>query len=338
MDTKVYGYFASFSGAQHSYAPAHIVVSGSIGTAADPFGAVHLTATSSILIGSQAFLDEVQSGTTSQFFEPGLGGVAVGQNFITAGDVVLSGAGEILQQNTSPQGGGLDITGSLTIEGGPTEVDLFGVLPDGHGGELMGAAAARSSPDLFATPVIDPTKPPPAEPYRFNGCEFGGADCQPIAGVPTTYATPPLYAPVAAAYDQAAPQPSGVRPAARAPLRPPPTSHAGSLWVRSWSCRAPSTARRQNPRPPVATRRGKRRASPRRRASATKTAGRDRSREDASPPLRRRRDDRRRSFRRRRRLRAAARSAGTIFGGRRRGEAALPCASDLRRPAGQGHR
>ncbi|HEY3813372.1 MAG TPA: filamentous hemagglutinin N-terminal domain-containing protein [Caulobacteraceae bacterium] len=179
-----------------SYTPAHIVVSGSLGTADDPLGVVSLNAGSSIVIGSQAFANEVANGTATYAWSEGLGGVEDGHSFVTAGDVVLASGGVIVGQDTSPIGGGMTVIGSLTIEGGPMAVNLFGALA-GVQGELFGAAAA-SSPELF---VIGATN----GPYRFNGCLFGSAACEPTVNTPVTSFAPPLYAPTAGVYSGASP-------------------------------------------------------------------------------------------------------------------------------------
>jgi hypothetical protein len=116
----------------------------------------------------------------------------------------------IVGQDTSPLGDGMRITGSLTIEGGPSEVSLFGVLPDGHGGMLYGAAAA-TSPELFiisyaGSDAVEANATTSAGPsYRFNGCVFGSASCESTINTPITSFAPPLYAPTAGVYSGASP-------------------------------------------------------------------------------------------------------------------------------------
>ena len=129
--------------AVYTAAPGNVVVSGSIGTSTGPFGAVDIAAYSNIFIGSQAFVDEFRNDTLSNYFQPGLGGVSVGHEFITANTVALSAPGDILEQNTSPTGEGLHITGSLTIQGNSYAVELFGDLPDGGVASCTGPQRLR---------------------------------------------------------------------------------------------------------------------------------------------------------------------------------------------------
>ncbi|HWE45991.1 MAG TPA: hypothetical protein VG407_08170, partial [Caulobacteraceae bacterium] len=184
----------------YDYAPAHVIVSGAIGTASNPFGHVEISATYSIVIGSQTFAQEVGNGTAPSGWVEGLGGVEDGHEFISAGDVTLYSPGVIVGQDTSPRGDGMHITGSLTIEGDPTEVNLFGQLPGANGVILYGPIAS-TSPDLIVISYGGAA----VGPYRFNGCLFGGADCQATIEVPITGFVPPLYAPTAGVYAGASP-------------------------------------------------------------------------------------------------------------------------------------
>ncbi|HWE44382.1 MAG TPA: filamentous hemagglutinin N-terminal domain-containing protein, partial [Caulobacteraceae bacterium] len=164
---------------QEAQKPDNVIVSGAIGTAAHPMGYVYLGANTKVVLGSNAYLQEWLDDSNPGVFQPGLGGVANGHEWISAGNVVLATrynyGGTIIEQNTSPTGEGLHITGSLTIEGQPYQVNLFGDLPDGKGGELYGQAAA-ASPELFVSDGYAQAS------WRFNGCQFGGGNCQPLVG------------------------------------------------------------------------------------------------------------------------------------------------------------
>lgn len=117
------GFATAFEGANR------IEVTGALGTVENPLGAVLLQGgepgfqggpplgASTVLIGSQAFIDAFNAAPDPLSFDvnvgPGFGGVEIGQNFIVSEQLVLADRGVILQQNTGASGQSAGIITSL---------------------------------------------------------------------------------------------------------------------------------------------------------------------------------------------------------------------------------
>lgn len=190
-----------------SFIPGEIYITGSLGTASNPFGSVSLIAEGDILMGSEEFIiaAEADEEFDAEVNQDDLD-VTLGQIFIATDNLSLTSNGRIIQQNTGAEGhsAGLligapheghslianqpDIDG-LVIDGqpititGPTRVQLFGVLIGDQQQQITDRDAARNEfllDSSFEASIA----------YRFNGCQFGGLVCGPPGSE-----TPPFESP-----------------------------------------------------------------------------------------------------------------------------------------------
>ncbi len=197
------GFIRDEQGAGDGFIPGQINIAGSLGTASSPFGAVHMLATESIIMGSADFIGIVLADEDFNANLPNDILVEEGHIFIASDVLAMATPGRIIQQNTGPQGeyAGLligepeedaelisadpDLEGvviggpngyTISFEAGPETVQLFGVL--------LGQQGHITGPDVAENPwLLSPLLPSNVQ-YTINGCSFGGSPCGNASEVP----------------------------------------------------------------------------------------------------------------------------------------------------------
>ncbi len=177
-----------------AWTPSSILISGSLGastrvtdttfTNVQALRQVTLVSSSDVLIGSPSFISLIQMTSASSINignnQPsGLANVVVdvGKVYVTAGELVISASGKVVQQNTS--GTSVSASGLYLLNGvnsnnialsidPPVVVDLFGTIVNASGVPIDQISANQGSGVQLATPTAGQV---PTD-YRFGGCEF----------------------------------------------------------------------------------------------------------------------------------------------------------------------
>ncbi len=177
-----------------AWMPSSILISGSLGASTRVTGTtftnvqalrqVTLASSGDVLIGSPRFISLIQatpaSGIDIANNQPnGVApvGAEVGKVYVTAGELVISATGKVVQQNTS--GASASASGLYLLNGvnsnnialsidPPVIVDLFGTIVNASGVPMDQINANQGSGVQLATPT--PGQVP--TDYRFGGCEF----------------------------------------------------------------------------------------------------------------------------------------------------------------------
>ncbi len=187
-----------------SFIPGNIVITGSIGTAANPFGTVSLIAMGDIGMGSVDFVTAAEADPEfSALLSSDDYAIDEGHIFIAADGLSITTNGRVIQQNTGAEGEfaglllgfpvqssplisapdeleGVQIGGAqpftLSFTSGPTRVELFGAFT-GVAGTVEGYDAAEvahlAADDLSGDGAL-----------YFNSCQFGGGSCGAAVDVP----------------------------------------------------------------------------------------------------------------------------------------------------------
>lgn len=197
-------------GGLDGFIPGNIEVTGALGSATAPLGAVDLIARDNILMGDQGFVAAAQANpnfnaATSSGAYPGY---APGQAFVAAQTLQLAAQGRIVQQNTAGNGalfGGLDVgapTSALpliyvpavqgqSISGGvwtadyntgPSQIALFGAFVT-PGGTIDDQEAA-AQPNLLSGQISNRSA------YEINTCVFTASCASPTSAL--TFEPPAL--------------------------------------------------------------------------------------------------------------------------------------------------
>lgn len=197
------GFIKDDSGSVDGFIPGQINISGSIGTASNPFGAVNMLARYSIVMGSPDFIGIALADEDFNANLPNQIAVEEGHIFIASDVLTMASAGRIIQQNTGAEGQfaglligepqedlelisvdpnleGMVIGGpngyTIEFQAGPDKVQLFGVLL-GQQGHITGRDVA-DNPWLLSPLLADNVQ------YTINGCSFGGSPCGNASEVP----------------------------------------------------------------------------------------------------------------------------------------------------------
>jgi filamentous hemagglutinin family protein len=197
------GFIQDDSGSVDGFIPGQINISGSIGTASNPFGAVNMLARYGIFMGSTDFIGIAQTDEDFNANLPNQIAVEEGHIFIASDVLTMASGGRIIQQNTGaegefaglligePQAGaelisvdpdleGMVIGGpngyTIAFEAGPDSVQLFGVLL-GQAGQITGRDVSENP--WLLSPVLASNVQ-----YTINGCSFGGSPCGNASEVP----------------------------------------------------------------------------------------------------------------------------------------------------------
>jgi filamentous hemagglutinin family protein len=200
------------------FIPGRVVVTGSLGSAANPLAFVNLRARNDILLGSGGF---VAAAAADPLFDAkarseDFTDIAPDHVFIAAEKLSFAALGRVLQQNTSTSGGfaglligqpaadhplldlakvGAPLVGgpngwAASYQAGPTRVELFGLLTGAGAPEPEDTAQAP----FLVSSGIDP-QPPAGQTrlWQFNACDFGAARCGgPVAIVDRFEPPPPV--------------------------------------------------------------------------------------------------------------------------------------------------
>lgn len=204
-----------------SFIPGNIAITGSIGSAENPFGMVTLIAHGDVGMGSEEFLEEAYYNEDFDALEQsGDFDIEEGHIFIAADSLSIAAGGRVIQQNTSgsttefsglligapteerplifapDELEGLEIDGgetgedfTLSFTAGPEDVQLFGAFtregPSGQPEVISGPDAANIE-FFFDADITEPA------PGFVNGCEVGGTCAGTIQ--PPRFETPTLVA------------------------------------------------------------------------------------------------------------------------------------------------
>ncbi|MEW5686351.1 MAG: filamentous hemagglutinin N-terminal domain-containing protein [Pseudomonadota bacterium] len=190
-----------------SWRPDTILVSGGVGaatysgstyTGVRSFNEVRLAARQDILMGSQRFIDLVQSAAISDIdIAAGLpAGVTptageVNRVFVSAGKLEVSADNKVVQQNTSALGGGQAVGVFFTGQSDPALiidpprlVELWGAFA-GQGGQVVqGQSAGQAVTFTVVDTAGRPVPKPDGASYRFNSCDVGTTTCAPVTAAP----------------------------------------------------------------------------------------------------------------------------------------------------------
>lgn len=180
-----------------SFIPGNIVITGSIGTEANPFGQVSLVALGDIGMGSEDFIAAAAGDPNfSALLSSDDFAIDEGHIFIAADGLSIASNGRIIQQNTAPTGEfaglligeptqaspligspdtleGVQIGGAspftISFASGPTRVELFG--------SFVTQSGTAGGPDAAETDFLAEDDVGDNSNLYFNSCRFGGGSC-----------------------------------------------------------------------------------------------------------------------------------------------------------------